>query len=237
MPINRINQYLGGEIHHRTMKRSIIPAMLLLGAGVVGIVLSSQGAKAAERPIRWNTGGAVWSTHQQPITTFLATGAITDRGLQDGIALSGWTADEIRAGMNKPYQVDFLSVANFLYSAPGIQFLDEQTRSYVPYWTLKQDAVVALRSAIMADALDGSISSAGILAALPVDFRLADTDRFDGKQNVCDRVRATTPAQSTSLLSWYVFLPSCIQARQVAVANLSLAPTGGRTQTPVKGMW
>ena len=219
------------------MKRSAIPAMLLLGAGVAGIVLSGPGAQAAERPIRWNTGGAVWSTHQQPITTFLATGEITDRGLLDGIHLSGWTAEEIRAGMNKPYKVDFLSVANFLYSTPGIQFLDEQTRSYVPYWTLKQDAVVALRSAIMADALDGSISSAGILAALPVDFRLADTDRFDGKQNVCDRVRATTPAQSTSLLSWYVFLPSCIQARQVAVASPSQSSSGGTTQKPVNGMW
>ena len=167
----------------------------------------------------------------------MATGEITDRGLLDGIHLSGWTAEEILAGMNKPYKVDFLSVANFLYSTPGIQFLDEQTRSYVPYWTLKQDAVVALRSAIMADALDGSISSAGILAALPVDFRLADTDRFDGKQNVCDRVRATTPTQSTSLLSWYVFLPSCIQARQVAVASPSQSSPGGTTQKPVKGMW
>jgi hypothetical protein len=219
------------------MKRSTVPAMLLLGASVAGVILSTPRAQAAERPIRWNTGGAVWSTHQQPITTFLATGEITDRGLLDGIHLSGWTADEIRAGMNKPYSVDFLSVANFLYSAPGVQFLDEQTRSYVPYWTLKQDAVVALRSAIMADALDGSISSAGILAALPVDFRLADTDSFDGKQNVCDRVRATTPAQSTSLLSWYVFLPSCIQARQVAVASPSQASTSGTPQRPVKGMW
>jgi len=219
------------------MKRSIVPAMLLVSAGVAGAIFSAPGSQAAERPIRWNTGGAVWSTHQQPITTFLATGAITDRGLQDGIHLSGWTAEEIRAGMNKPYGVDFLSVANFLYSAPGIQFLDEQTRSYVPYWTLKQDAVVALRSAIMADAVDGSISSAGILAALPVDFRLADTDRFDGKQNVCDPARATTSAQSTSLLSWYVFLPSCIQARQVAVASPSQAPTSGTPQRPVKGMW
>ena len=218
------------------MKRTIIPAMLL-GAGFAGAILSPIGAQAAERPIRWNTGGAVWSTYQQPITTFLSTGAITDRGLQDGIHLSGWTAEEIRAGMNKPYSVDFLSVANFLYSTAGVQFLDEQTRSYLPYWTLKQDAVVALRSAIMADALDGSISSAGILAALPVDFRLADTDRFDGKQNVCDRVRATTPAQSTSLLSWYVFLPACIQARQVASSSSSLAPSNSAPLKPVKGMW
>ena len=62
------------------MTRSIVPAMLLLGAGVAGIILSPPSAQGAERPIRWNTGGAVWSTHQQPISRFLATGEITDRG-------------------------------------------------------------------------------------------------------------------------------------------------------------
>ena len=114
------------------MTRSIVPAMLLLGAGVVGTILSTPSAQAAERPIRWNTGGAVWSTHQQPISRFLATGEITDRGLLDGINLSGWTADEIRAGMNKPYRVDFLGVANFLYSAAGVQFLYNQTLAMCP---------------------------------------------------------------------------------------------------------
>jgi hypothetical protein len=209
-----------------------------MAAACAALLLSCGWAQAAERPIRWNTGGAVWSTNQQAMNTFLATGAINDRGLQDGIKLSGWTAEEIRAGMNKPYSVDFLSVANFLNSAAGVQFLDDQTRSYFPYWTLKQDAVEALRSAILADALDGSISSAGIMAALPVDFRLADNDSFDGKQNVCDRARATTPAQSTSLFSWYVFLPSCIQARQMSTASASVAaPMGGSQQRPIKALW
>jgi len=141
--------------------------------------------------------------------------------------------------MNKPYAVNFMSVANFLYSDAGVRFLDNQTRSYFPYWTLKQDAVVALRSAIMSDAVDGVISSAGIMAALPVDFRLADNDMFDGKQNVCDTSRTTNERQSTSLFSWYVFLPACIQSSQVSVANPVLMNPSriNPSPQPVKGLW
>ena len=51
---------------------------------------------------------------------------------------------------------------------------------------MKSTSVVALRSAIIADSIDGEISSAGIMAELPVDFRLADTcGTYDGIQNVC----------------------------------------------------
>ena len=55
------------------------------------------------------------------------------------------------------------------------------------------------------------ISSYGIMKKLPVDFRLADNGKSDGSQNVCapDKVSGE---QATSLLSWYVFLPACVQA-------------------------
>lgn len=174
------------------------------------------------------------------MNAFLSTGEITDRGLENGLNLSGWTAGEIRAGMNKPYAVDFQSVANFLFSDAGVRFLDNQARSYVPYWTLRQYAVEALRLAIIRDAVDGVFSSAGIMAALPVDFRLADNDSLDGKQNVCDTVNARTERQLNSLFSWYVFLPACIQARQVGVASPAITSPSqlnpGQPQ-PVKGLW
>ena len=210
-----------------------------MAAACAVLLLSCSWAQAAERPIRWNSGGAVWSTNQQAMKTFLSTGEITDRGLLDGIHLSGWTAAELRAGLTKPYGVDLASVANFLYSDAGVKFLDNQTRSYFPYWTMKRDAVVALRSAIIADAADGSISSAGIMTGLPVDFRLAHTcNTYDGKQNVCDKGRCTTEAQCTSLFSWYVFLPSCVQARQVSTAYPGLgAPISGAQQRPIKALW
>jgi hypothetical protein len=104
-------------------------------------------------------------------------------------------------------------------------------------------AVPALRSAIIADAADGSISSAGIMAALPTDFRLADTcGTYDGKQNICAEGKCQGNAQCTSLLSWYVFLPACIQANQVLdpVAQARPAPAPAPFQpapAPIRGLW
>ena len=46
-----------------------------------------------------------------------------------------------------------------------------------------------------------------------MDFRLADTcGTYDGIQNVCAPNHCEGDAQCTSLLSWYVFLPACVQA-------------------------
>ena len=210
------------------MKFTFSSSVKTFAAACSVVLLTSSLAQAAERPVRWNSGVAVWSTSQQAVDTFLQTGAVTDRGLAGGIRLSGWSAAELKAGMTKSYSVVTASVANFLYSDAGVKFLDNQTSSYFPYSTMKTDAVVALRSAIIADAADGSISSAGILAALPVDFRLAHTNVYDGKQNVCDKGSTTTEAQRTSLFSWYVFLPSCIQASQVSTVYPTLSGPGTR---------
>jgi len=130
---------------------------------------------STKRPVRWNIGGAVWTTTSSEFKTFLSTGEITDRALDAGINNSGWTAEEIQEGMTKTYAVDIIGVHRFLYSDDGVKFLKDQTRSYFPYWKMKFTSVVALRSAIIADSIDGEISSAGIMAELPVDFRLADT--------------------------------------------------------------
>jgi hypothetical protein len=97
-------------------------------------------------------------------------------------------------------------------------------------------AVEGLRSAIIADAADGQISSAGIMAALPTDFRLADTcNTYDGKQNVCAEGKCQGEAQCTSLLSWYVFLPACIQANQQA--DPLAAAAAPAPQSPIRGLW
>jgi len=168
-------------------------------------------------PIRWNTGGAVWSTSQDAFDTFLRTGEVTDRGLAAGLAASGWPVDQLRAALAKSYTVDFLAVSRFLNSEAGERFLRRATTSYGPYDRMNSTAVPALRSAILSDAADGSISSAGILRALPTAFRLADNGNgHTGAQPICapGHCRSGT-AQCTSLFSWYAFLPACIQARQV----------------------
>ena len=169
-------------------------------------------AKAdTQQPVRWTTGGSVSTTTYNQLESFLVDGVVTDRALQDAIRMSGWTADELRFGLNKSYAVELAGVSRFLYSDAGKAFLDDQTRSYVPYWRQKATAVTALRAAIIADAKDGLISSIGIMKQLPVAFRLSDNGPNDGRQRVCapDKVSG---AQSTSLLSWYVFLPACIKA-------------------------
>ena len=69
---------------------------------------------------------------------------------------------------------------------------------------------------ITTDSIDGYISSAGIIAELPVDFRLADTcGNYEGIQNVCTPDKCEGDAQYNSLLSWYVFLPARVTANSV----------------------
>jgi len=206
---------------------SRLAAGLLAGASLAALAAPAEAGTT--RPVRWNTGGAVWTTTSSEFKTFLTTGDITDRALNSGINNSGWTADEIQEGMTKTYDVDLVGVSRFLYSADGVAFLDDQTRSYFPYWQKKKTAVVALRSAIILDAADGEISSAGIMANLPVDFRLNDNGTSDGAQNVCKD--GLDEPQSTSLFSWYVFLPACVQANQILPAEP--APVAA----PVRGLW
>ena len=195
-----------------------ILAGLFLGTTVSATVLPASAAVDNDLPVRWNTGAAVWSTNQGAFDTFLDSGDITDRGLEGGLARSGWTSTEVKDGMNKTYSVSLVGVSRFLYSDAGVKFLKNASNSYFPYWSMNTYAVQALRSAIIADAKDGEISSAGIMRALPTDFRLADfCNTYTGAQNICAEGRCQEgTAQCTSLLSWYVFLPACIQANQMA---------------------
>ena len=189
-------------------------AGLLAGASLAALAAPVEAG--TKRPVRWNTGGAVWTTSSSEFKTFLSTGDVIDRALDACINNSGWTAEEIQEGMTKTYAVDIVGVSRFLYSNDGVKFLKDQTRSYFPYWTMKPTSVVALRSAIIADSIDGEILSASIMAELPVDFRLADTcGTYDGIQNVCAPDKCEGDAQCNSLLFWYVFLPACVTANSV----------------------
>ncbi len=218
----------------------------LLAGLTVGTAIASAAVplsvQAATNPIRWNTGAAVWSTNQSAVDTFLKTGEVTDRGLAGGLARSGWSAKEVRDGFRKTYDVDLIGVSRFLYSDNGVKFLKKATASYFPYYSMNTYAVQALRSAIISDATDGVISSAGIMKALPTDFRLADfCNTYTGAQNICaeGRCKAGT-AQCTSLLSWYVFLPACIQANQMLdpVVERVVAPApAAPAPEPIRGLW
>lgn len=221
---------------------NLVLAGLCVGTALSGLALPVAASVDNNLPVRWNTGGAVWSTNQDAFATFLESGAVTDRGLEGGLNRSGWSAEEVRQGMGKSYNVNFIGVSRFLYSDAGVKFLKNQTSSYFPYWSMNTYAVQALRSAIVADARDGQISAAGIMNALPTDMRLADfCNTYTGAQNVCAEGRCQGDAQCTSLLSWYVFLPACIQANQMAdpVAQVGVTSAPVRQSQPeaIRGLW
>lgn len=163
---------------------------------------------AAELPVRWTRGAAVWSTNQRELDIFLSTGEVTDRALDGGLNGTGWSRAEIRAAMNKLYSVDLAAVARFLESPAAEALLRGRTDSYFyfPYWSDGRTGAQALRAAILSDSTDGRISAASIVAALPSDMRL-------------------TPAPAQPLLTWLVFLPARIQAG----SNQRPAPAGAPT--------
>ncbi|MEB3262144.1 MAG: alpha/beta hydrolase [Cyanobacteriota bacterium] len=182
-------------------------------AGTVAGTVPGTVAGASELPVRWTSGASVWSTQQQAIDTFLRSGVITDRGLAEGLAGSGWSAEEIREALNKPYSVDLVAVARFLDSPAGLQTLNAQTSVYYPYRSEGRTGKAALRSAILADAADGQLSAANILANLPADMR-------------------RTPGPVTPLLTWLAFLPARIQAGQFSGRSLAGGSAAGAGVDP-----
>ena len=57
---------------------------------------------------------------------------MSDRAVASAIARSGWSPEEWRLGLAKPYSVDLVDLARFLYSSDGLAFLRTQTRGYGP---------------------------------------------------------------------------------------------------------
>ena len=67
-------------------------AGLFVGTALSAVALPASAAVDNKLPVRWNTGGAVWSTNQDAFNAFLQSGEVTDRGLEGGLNRSGWTA-------------------------------------------------------------------------------------------------------------------------------------------------
>ena len=181
-----------------------------------GFILSPSAANAevlADLCIRSKALNASLARKCENLNIFLETGRINGRSLTVDLQKSGWKIDEIRMGMNRKYSVDIVNVSRYLRSESGIEFLKGQTASYSPRWGKKSTAIAALRSAIIADSMDGTISSAGIMASLPVEFNFSDSLSNNYiRHGICAPSMCNGHEQSNSLLSWYVFLPACICA-------------------------
>ena len=181
-----------------------------------GFILSPSAASAevlADLCIRSKSFNPALARKCENLNIFLETGKIKGRSLRVDLQKSGWKIDEIRIAMNRKYSVNIVSVSRYLNSESGINFLKGQTAFYSPRWGKKNTAVVALRSAILSDSMDGQISSAGIMASLPVEFSFSDSLSKNYIRNgICAPSMCNGHEQCNSLLSRYIFLPACIFA-------------------------
>ena len=197
-------------------------ALLIGGAGLMVATAGLPAFAAPKMTARTVTNGFVRSNVLLPIG---GRKAIANPVPQDLSDLSGWTREELEVGLEKEYSVDVVAVADFLYSTEGETFLkDSLNNNYHPYYSQKND-LQAVRSAIISDAEDGKLSSYGMMAKLPTDQRL------QGAMKVCNADQQGDFHKDTSLLSWYMNTPACIQAYSAK------APEAPSTPAPVQGLW
>jgi hypothetical protein len=181
-----------------------------------GFILSPSAANAevlSDLCIRSKAFNPALARKCENLNIFLETGKINGRSLTVDLQKSGWKIDEIRIAMNRKYSVNVASVSRYLNSESGIKFLKDQTAFYSPKWGKKSAAVVALRSAILADSIDGKISSVGIIASLPVEFSFSYSQSKNYiRSGICAPSMCNGDEQCNSLFSRYIFLPACVYA-------------------------
>ena len=176
----------------------------------------------ATQTLRLASGAELWTIPYAALQQFVADGTITDRQLLQLAANSGWPDDQLRAALAKPYAVDVVSLANFLYSPAGIRFLQQQTQAFRPLMARGRDLrVEGLRAAILRTARGGTISAMTILRELPTSFVV---ELGGPPTQRCSSLPCENPQQCTSTLSWWVFLPACLQAAASSPAVPTAAP-------------
>ena len=175
----------------------------MAGAGLLLTAISAQAIPLTARTVCVNCLGPRSNT----LAPIGGSPKIDNPVPQNLTDLSGWTEQQLEAGLQKQYDVDVVAVADFLYSQKGEQFLRDsiQQKNYTPYYS-QQNSLQAVRSAIILDSADGKLSSYGMMAKLPTDQRL------QGAMKVCDVNDINNSQRSTSLLSWYMNTPACISA-------------------------
>jgi len=194
---------------------ALLPALLGAPAGL-----------AAPQPIppqtlRLEDGAELWTIPYAALEQFIADGTFADQRLRQLVSRSGWPEDQLRVALAKPYGVELVPLARFLYSPAGVAFLQQQTRAFRPLKSQRSDLrVEGLRAAILRDAQGGTLSVMGILRQLPTDF-VVELGGVGVAR--CSSLPCTNPQQCRSVLSWLVFLPACLQAAAMNV-NGSVPP-------------
>ena len=199
------------------MRRLAAVAAALLGASVAldgRSTLAADPVQASTQPqaqtLRLASGSELWTIPYAALQQFVADGTLTDRRLMQLVANSGWPDAQLRAALAKPYAVELVPLADFLYSPAGVAFLQQQTQAFRPLLARGRDLrVEGLRAAILRTAQSGTISAMTILKELPTTFVV---EQGGPPTQRCSTLLCTNPLQCTSTLSWWVFLPACLQA-------------------------
>ena len=238
-------------LHSRPMRKASLPlagcGILLSGLSAQAIPQGPTAIDSVQAGVRYGSPtfiqeGLPTQTARTVSAGFVRSNTLLPLGGTEVIAnpvpdnlsdLSGWSRDQLQAGLNKEYDVDVAAVSRFLYSDKGEAFLSESIRqnNYTPYYS-QQNSLQAVRSAIILDSADGKLSSYGMMAKLPTDQRL------QGAMTVCDVNNVgvnnvDTSKQATSLLSWYMTTPACIQAYTASAVEPARSPSAA----PVRGLW
>lgn len=182
----------------------LVPALAVVPAGVAAP------QPVAPQTLRLEDGAELWSIPYAALEQFIADGTFADQRLRQLVARSGWPEDQLRVALAKPYGIELVPLARFLYSPAGVAFLQQQTRAFRPLKSRRGDLrVEGLRAAILRNAEGGTLSAMGILRQLPTDF-VVELGGVGVAR--CSSVPCTNPQQCRSVLSWLVFLPACLQA-------------------------
>ncbi|MFM7652347.1 MAG: alpha/beta hydrolase [Vulcanococcus sp.] len=228
------------------MRKALLPvagaALLLAGAAAQAIPQGANTINSDQAGVRFGSPtfiqpGLPTQTARAVSSGFVRSNTLLPLGGTEVMAnpvpnnlsdLSGWSRDQLQAGLTKEYDVDVAAVTRFLYSEKGEAFLSQSIRdnNYTPYYS-QQNSLQAVRSAIILDSTDGKLSSYGMMANLPTDQRL------QGAMKVCDVSDVNNSQQATSLLSWYMNTPACIQAYTAEAPEPARAPAA----EPVRGLW
>lgn len=197
--------------------RGLLP---LLSRGLVGLALAVVWlpGRASAQTLRLASGAELWTIPAPALQQFVQTGALRDQRLLRLVHASGWSDDELRAALAKPYAVELVPLAHFLYSPAGVAFLRQQTQAFRPLQARGRDLrLEGLRAAILRAAQGGTLSAMTILRELPTAFVV---ELGGPPTQRCSSLPCDNPQQCTSTLSWWVFLPACLQS----AAGITAAP-------------
>ncbi len=163
---------------------------------------------SAKQALYHQRSSILYLAQSSPLDEFFDSGETRNSDLNSAILNSGWSGKEIRKSMLKLYKVDPIRLARFLYSSEGTALLKKNTKPYYPVNIFGDRVWMALRSAIILDSANGTISSRGILKRMETGSL-----NFDK----CEQMNCN------KIFSVFIFLPACLQAGQKDIPDRSNA--------------